>query len=106
SAALLAGLALRPLGVIIHQLDVLTAASGDPPSLPEASKEDAIERVSQRIDVLGRQMRSSAEEFSTLQSNFNQLLDTLRDCVVLFSADRRAILVSEPTADPLGAQLD
>lgn len=108
AAAVLASLALRPLGGIVRQLDALTAGGGEAPlALPEGRRSDAIERVTQKLDVLGRQMRSSAEQYSALRSNLNQVLDTLRDCVVLFGADRRALLVSESTAEllarPLGA---
>jgi signal transduction histidine kinase len=106
AAALLSSLALRPLGAISRQLDVLTAGASEPPALPAGRREDAAIQVAQKIDVLGRQMRSSAEEYSMLRSNLNRVMDALRDCVVLFAGDRRAILVSESTADLLGKPLD
>ncbi len=108
-AALLASIALRPLGAISRQLDSLTLSSGaeeaDRLALSSPRKTDAVLNLSHKIDVLGRKMRSSEEEYSALQSNLNQMLDTLRDCVVLFAGDHRAILVSESTADFLALPL-
>jgi signal transduction histidine kinase len=55
-------------------------------------------RVNQTIDRLGRQMRVREEGYTTLQANLDQMLDTLRDGVVLFTADQRAVMVSDAVA--------
>ncbi len=40
-------------------------------------------------------MASTEAVYTNLQANLNQMLDTLRDGVILFSADRRAVMVSD-----------
>jgi signal transduction histidine kinase len=108
-AALLSAVALRPLQAIGEQLERLTLTRGDasgdlptdqPPLLLDAPSRgaDPIGRVTRSIDRLGRQMRSREEGYTALQTNLNQMLDTLRDGVLLFAADRRAVMVSDAVA--------
>ena len=108
-AALLSTLALRPLRTIGEQLEQLTLSRGDssadarveqPLMLDsQAGRADPIGRVSRSIDRLGRQMRSQEEGYIALQTNLNQMLDTLRDGVLLFAPDRRAVMVSDAVAN-------
>jgi signal transduction histidine kinase len=108
-AALLSTLALRPLRTIGEQLERLTLKRGDasadtlidqPLMLDSQSgRADPIGRVSRTIDRLGRQMRSQEEGYTALQTNLNQMLDTLRDGVLLFAPDRRAVMVSDAVAN-------
>ena len=55
-------------------------------------------RVTKTIDRLGEQMRSREAGYTALQANLNQMLDTLRDGVLLFTADHRAVMVSDAVA--------
>ena len=55
-------------------------------------------RVTKTIDRLGEQMRTKEAGYTALQANLNQMLDTLRDGVLLFTADRRAVMVSDAVA--------
>src|ERR1035437_9449594 len=109
AAALLSTVALRPLQTIGEQLERLTLTRGDtsgkvlidqPALLLDApsQKADPIGRVNRTIDRLGRQMRSREEGYTALQANLNQMLDTLRDGVLLFAPDRRAVMVSDAVA--------
>jgi len=105
AAALLSAVALRPLQTISEQLDRLTLTRGDerldtPALLLEASPAggDPIGRVNLSIDRLGRQMRTREEGYTALQANLAQMLDNLRDGVLLFTADRRAVMVSDAVA--------
>jgi signal transduction histidine kinase len=108
-AALLSTLALRPLRTIGEQLESLTFKPGDapadahidPPLMLDSlsGRADPIGRVSRTIDRLGRQMRSQEEGYTALQTNLNQMLDTLRDGVLLFAPDRRAVMVSDAVAN-------
>ncbi|HEY4380828.1 MAG TPA: ATP-binding protein [Acidobacteriaceae bacterium] len=108
-AALLSTLALRPLRTIGEQLERLTLTRGDlsadplvdqPLSLDsQSARTDPVGRVSRTIDRLGRQMRSREEGYTALQTNLNQMLDTLRDGVLLFAPDRRAVMVSDAVAN-------
>lgn len=103
-AALLSAVALRPMQLISEQLEQLSLPSGEtlddsPPDQPlalEASAEgDPIGRVTRSIDRLGREIRSREAGYTALQTNLNQMLDTLRDGVLLFAPDRRAVMVSD-----------
>jgi len=103
AAALLSTVALRPLQAIGEQLERLTVTRGsssadllqvDAPS-PYA---DPIGRVNLSIDRLGRQMRAREEGYSALETNLGHMLDTLRDGVLLFAPDRRAVMVSDAVA--------
>ena len=99
TAALLANLALRPIELISRQLEKLTMQAGENAALPPPrDNSDAVVRVSQTIDRLGEQMRTKEAGYTALQANLNQMLDTLRDGVLLFTADQRAVMVSDAVA--------
>lgn len=101
AAAVLANAALQPIEQISRQLEKLTQQVGEPPDLVSTAKSDsdAVLRVSQTINRLGEQMRSKEAGYTALQANLNQMLDTLRDGVLLFTADRRAVMVSDAVAN-------
>jgi signal transduction histidine kinase len=108
SAGLLANVALRPLEAISARLEGLTRAGGAiPERLLESrnTRSDAVVRVTRTLDRLGEQMRTQEAGYTALQANLNQMLDTLRDGVLLFTADRRAVMVSDAVAYFLGAPL-
>ena len=103
AAALLANAALKPIQSISEELERLTTPSLErlpAPALVKGNRgeEDAVVRVSRTIDRLGRQMRSTEAEYTALQANLNRMLDTLRDGVLLFTEDRRAVMVSDAVA--------
>jgi signal transduction histidine kinase len=105
-AALLSAVALRPLQAIGEQLERLALTRGNGPADPlveqppllesqTGSRADPVNRVNLTIDRLGRQMRTREEGYTALQTNLDQMLDTLRDGVLLFAPDRRAVMVSD-----------
>jgi signal transduction histidine kinase len=108
AAALLAAVALRPLEAIGQQLERLTLTHGqtEDVEVPETSEKlledgkgvDAVGRVNLTIDRLGREMRSREAGYTALQANLNQMLDTLRDGVMLVAPDRRAVMISDAVA--------
>jgi signal transduction histidine kinase len=104
AAGVLANLALRPLEAISKRLESLTRAGRIPGSddsggmLASGVGSDAVVRVTKTIDRLGEQMRTQEAGYTALQANLNQMLDTLRDGVLLFTADRRAVMVSDAVA--------
>ncbi|WP_353062872.1 ATP-binding protein [Tunturibacter psychrotolerans] len=109
SAGLLANVALRPLEAISARLEILTRAAGAiPERLGESrgTRTDEVVRVTRTLDRLGEQMRTQEAGYTALQANLNQMLDTLRDGVLLFTADRRAVMVSDAVAYFLGAPLN
>jgi signal transduction histidine kinase len=95
AAFLLSNLALRPLAEISKQLDRLTAVEGGPDEDETASKEDVAARVSSKIEQIGQRMRNVEEVYSALQENLDQILSNLQDGILLFTEDRRAVLVSD-----------
>jgi signal transduction histidine kinase len=103
-AGVLANLALRPLETISVRLESLTRAGGkaesdSSPLLPAGGAgSDTVVRVTKTLDRLGEQMRTQEAGYTALQANLNQMLDTLRDGVLLFTADRRAVMVSDAVA--------
>lgn len=94
-ALLLSNLALRPLEQISMQLDYWTSASEDPDGINKREREDTATRVSNKIELIGQRMRNVEEVFSALKDNLDQILGNLQDGIVLFTADGRAVLVSE-----------
>jgi len=112
AAGLLANVALRPLQAISARLERLTlagreAGSEDPIGLLAGGVgSDAVVRVTKTIDRLGEQMRTQEAGYTALQANLNQMLDTLRDGVLLFTADRRAVMVSDAVAYFLATPVD
>jgi signal transduction histidine kinase len=100
AAGVMANSALRPIEAISARLESLTMPVGDGLALPSKSGEgsDAVVRVKQTLDRLGEQMRTQEAGYTALQANLNQMLDTLRDGVLLFTADRRAAMVSDAVA--------
>jgi signal transduction histidine kinase len=95
AAFLLSNFALRPLAEISKQLDRLTAAEGAAAEDEAAAKQDVAARVSSKIEKIGQRMRNVEEVYSALQENLDQILANLQDGILLFTEDRRAVLVSE-----------
>jgi len=108
AAGLLANLALRPLEAISARLESLTMGGGAVPErlLESRGPADTVVRVTRTLDRLGEQMRTQEAGYTALQANLNQVLDTLRDGVLLLTADRRAVMVSDAVAFFLGPPLD
>lgn len=100
AAGLLANVALQPIEVISRKLEGLATADRDalPPPQEKDSGSDAVVRVSKTIDRLGQQIRNTEKGYTALQANLAQMLDTLRDGVLLFTGDHRAVMVSDAVA--------
>jgi signal transduction histidine kinase len=95
AAFLLSNFALRPMTEISRQLDKLTASSGAPVEDEMTSKQDVAARVSTKIEKIGERMRNVEEVYSALRENLDQILGNLQDGILLFTGDKRAVLVSE-----------
>ena len=107
SAFLLSNLALRPLAEISRQLDRLTAAEGaaaqpEPAREKPPKKQDVAALVSTKIEKIGQRMKNVEEVYSALRENLDQILGNLQDGILLFTEDRRAVLVSEAARRFLG----
>jgi PAS domain S-box-containing protein len=106
AAFLLSNLALRPLTQISRQLDRLTAAGEAPAEGKDASKKDVAALVSTKIEKIGQRMRNVEEVYSALRENLDQILGNLQDGILLFTEDKRAVLVSEAARRFLGVDRD
>jgi signal transduction histidine kinase len=95
AAFLLSNLALRPLEEISMQLDRWTAPNAGTGEVETATRQDTPERVSTKIEQIGQRMRNVEEVFAALKENLDQFLSNLQDGILLFTADGRAVLVSE-----------
>jgi signal transduction histidine kinase len=101
AAGSLASLALRPIEDISRRLELLARVGGDetePLGLPSGSP-DAVVRVTRTIERLGEQIQTTEAGYTDLQANLAQMLDTLRDGVVLFTGEERAAMVSDAVAN-------
>ncbi|MGO4209532.1 PAS domain-containing sensor histidine kinase [Terriglobus sp. 2YAB30_2] len=106
-AALLSSLALHPIERINQQLEQLMLANSSTPLIEAPlDQPDAVVRASQSIAKLGEKIRTTEQIYSALQTNLNQMLETLRDGVILFTADRRAVMVSDAVEGFLGRDRD
>ena len=103
AAGLLATVALRPIEQISMRLEELTAGGGGQRLDRGLGRGDAVVRVTDTIDRLGQQMRTTEAGYTDLQANLEQMLDTLRDGVVLFTAEHKAVMVSDAVEHFLSA---
>jgi signal transduction histidine kinase len=95
-------LALRPLAVISHRLDLVSSGELELLETPLNLRSDEIGAVTNKIDRLGRQMRDVKEVFSAMKENVDQMMSNLQDGVMLFTSDFRAVLVSASTERFIG----
>jgi signal transduction histidine kinase len=101
AAGLLTNISLRPLETINAQLELLTAGAEDESAAQSEGagvRPDTVVRVAKSIDRLERTMRNKEAGYTALQTNMEQMLDTLRDGVLLFAADRSGELPGDPKA--------
>ena len=94
-AFLLSNIALRPLQLISKQLDAFNAPGELLQEEDRAPKSDMAVAVSRKIERIGQRMRNVEEVFSALKDNLDQILGNLQDGILLFTADQRAVLVSQ-----------
>jgi signal transduction histidine kinase len=108
AAGVMANSVLLPIEQIGARLESLTLPPSDESArrLETGAGTDAMVRVTRSLERLGEQMRTQEAGYTALQSNLNQMLDTLRDGVLLFTADRRAVMVSDAVANFLGEPPD
>ncbi len=106
-SALLANLALNPLDEISLRLDTLEhveaeALASQSQSRSQRSSEDTVVLVSNKIERIGKRMRNVEEVFSALKDNLDSIMTNLQDGIMLFTADARAVLVSDSVERFLG----
>jgi PAS domain S-box-containing protein len=99
-SAVVSNLALGPLRAISRDLD--SASAGDLLLTEESGSDDEVGLVSLKIAHLGRQIRDTNQIFSALKDNVEQVMTKLQDGLMLFTRDRRVVLVSASAEKFLG----
>jgi len=95
AAFLLSNIALRPLQLISRQLDTFNASGELLLDEDRKRNPDMAVTVSRKIERFGQRMRNVEEVFSALKDNLDQILGDLQDGILLFTADQRAVLVTQ-----------
>ena len=107
-AAMISAAALRPIEQIGRELESISARGRQQQSSPTGLRErDAVERVTSTISRLDQQIRTSEQTRTEMATNLNSMLQTLKDGVVLFTADLRVVMAGEAVANflPAGASV-
>ena len=99
-AAAISAAALRPIEQIGRELEVISARSFAAKAAADASpSQDAVQRVSSTISRIDEQIRTSEQTRTEMATNLNSMLQTLKDGVMLFTADLRIAMASESSAN-------
>ena len=98
-AAILSAAALRPIEQIGRELETISARGRQQPANPAGTQRDAVARVTSTISRLDEQIRSSEQTRTEMATNLNSMLQTLKDGVVLFTADLRVAMAGEAVAN-------
>ena len=98
-AALLSAAALRPIEQISRRLDVISHREGAPQQPQAGDPDDAVERVTSTLTLLDERIRTSEQTQTEMATNLNGVLQTLRDGIMLFTADLRIAMVSDAAAN-------
>jgi PAS domain S-box-containing protein len=99
-AALVSNVALGPLKAIARDLD--SASGGDPLPDENTRGDDEVGLVSLKIAHLGRRIRDTNEIFTALKDNVEQVMTKMQDGLMLFTRDKRVVLVSASAEKFLG----
>lgn len=97
-AAILSAVALRPIEQIGRELESISAR-GRQQTTPDAREGDAVQRVSSTISRIDAQIRTSEQTSTEMATNLNSMLQTLKDGVVLFTADLHVAMAGEAVAN-------
>lgn len=98
-AAAISAAALRPIEQIGRELEVISGR-GRVALVPSLQgSRDAVERVSSTISLLDEQIRTSEKTQTEMATNLDSMLQTLKDGVMLFTADMRLATASTAVAN-------
>ncbi len=98
-AAILSAAALRPIEQIGRELETISARGREQQPLRSIGQRDAVARVSSTISRLDEQIRTSEQTRTEMATNLNSMLQTLKDGVVLFTADLRVAMIGEAVSN-------
>ncbi|SEC46366.1 two-component system sensor histidine kinase NtrB [Terriglobus roseus] len=99
-AAAISAAALRPIEQIGRELEVISTRGGaEQVAVEETTSRDAVQRVSSTISRIDEQIRTSEQTRTEMATNLDSMLQTLKDGVMLFTADLRIAMASESCAN-------
>ncbi len=106
AALVLSNLALRPMEKLSERLDYWTkqergGLTGVAGGKPAERNDDAVARVSSKIEQIGQRMRTVEDIYTTLKENVDHVLGNLQDGLMLFAADGHVVLATETAAKML-----
>ncbi len=97
-AAITATVASRPIEQIGRELEMISARGSEDDILVKDHSLDPVTRVSSTISRIDQQIRTSEQSRSELSTDLNSMLHTMKDGVLLFTADLRVAVATESTA--------
>jgi len=104
-ALLLPSLVSDPLERLTRRIDSMTAVPGAPAVVPvRESKEFAA--VHSKLNLLGQQVAGAREDVTELRSNVAQLLEQLKDAVLLFDPAGKLMMAGPAVRHVLGCDPD
>ncbi len=98
-AAILSAVALRPIEQIGRELESISTRGRQTGPRAGGDGRDAVARVSSTISRIDEQIRDSEQTRSEMAVNLNSMLQTLKDGVVLFTADLRVAMAGEAVSN-------
>ena len=100
--------AFRPLGVLRHQLDLVTAGQFEQDAPVDSNAgSDEFSVMASKVSLLGQRLRGAQYEVSDLRGNIDHLLQDLEDAVFIFNRERRLVFASGSVERFLGkARID
>jgi signal transduction histidine kinase len=104
-ALILPSLIVDPLERLTQRIDRMTELPGAPPITPVRElKEFAV--VHSKLNLLGQQVAGAREDASELRSNVAQLLEQLKEAVLLFDAAGKLMMAGPAVRHLLGSEPD
>ena len=102
---LFSALAVRPLGRLRRQLDLISRGEYEPEK-PEGTKPatDELSVIASKVSMLGQRLRGAQYEVSDLRGNIDRLLHDLEDAVFIFNRERRLVFASGSVEKFLGKE--
>jgi signal transduction histidine kinase len=92
---LFSAVAIRPLGRLRRQLDLIARGEYEPegPGTAKPATDD-LSVMASKVSMLGQRLRGAQYEVSDLRGNIDRLLQDLEDAVFIFNRERRLVFAS------------
>jgi signal transduction histidine kinase len=102
---LFSAVALRPLGQLRHQLDLIASGEYEPEKAMTAkAPTDEFSVMASKVSMLGQRLRGAQYEVSDLRGNIDRLLHDLEDAVLIFNREGRLVFASGSVEKFLGRE--